>query len=53
MGSCSDEWTLSYNDTTKTYGTNGFLHEYVEIPEGAETLTITFSSNEAICDLHA
>ena len=48
-----DEWTLSYNGTSKTYGTNGFLHEYVEIPEGAETLTITFSSNEAICDLHA
>lgn len=47
-----DEWTLSYNGTSKTYGTNGFLHEYVEIPEGAETLTITFSSSVSICDLH-
>ena len=25
------EWTLSYNGKTETNGTNGFLHEYVQI----------------------
>ena len=37
-----DEWTLSYNGTTKTYGTNGFLHEYVEIPEALKHLRLHF-----------
>ena len=32
----------------RKYGTKLDLHEYVEIPEGAETLTIIISSNEAI-----
>lgn len=37
------EWTLAYGNTSKKCGTNGFLHEYVSIPEGAASCTITFS----------
>ena len=43
-----DEWTLTYNGKTETYGTNGFLHEYIEIPDGTSEMTITFASGEAI-----
>lgn len=46
------QWTLTYNDKTVTCGTDGFLHEYIEIPEGTTSMTITFASKEAICDLH-
>ncbi len=37
------EWTLSYGNTSKSCGNNGFLHEYVAIPEGAASCTISFS----------
>ena len=47
-----DQWTLTYNGKTETHGTNGFLHEYIEIPEGTSEMTITFASGEAICDMH-
>lgn len=47
-----DEWTLTYNGKTETFGTNGFLHEYIDIPEGTSEMTITFASGEAICDMH-
>lgn len=47
-----DQWTLTYNGKTEAYGTNGFLHEYIEIPEGTSEMTITFASGEAICDMH-
>lgn len=46
------QWTLTYNDKTVNCGTDGFLHEYIEIPEGTTSMTITFASKEAICDLH-
>ena len=46
------EWTLSYNGKTETNGTNGFLHEYVQIPDGTTEMTITFASKESICDMH-
>jgi len=37
------EWTLSYGDTSKSCGNNGFLHEYVAIPEGTASCNINFS----------
>ncbi|MDD6334548.1 MAG: PIG-L family deacetylase [Clostridia bacterium] len=46
------QWTLTYNDKTVNCGTDGFLHEYIKIPEGTTSMTITFASKEAICDLH-
>ena len=49
----TDPWTLSYNGQTKQCGTNGFLHEYVEIPEGTTSCTIQLSKTESICDIYA
>lgn len=46
------QWALTYNDKTVNCGTDGFLHEYIEIPEGTTSMTITFASKEAICDFH-
>jgi len=43
-----DEWTMSCNNQTYTYGKNGFLHEYVSVPGGATSVTITVSTNESI-----
>lgn len=39
------EWTLSYGDKTKQCGTNGFLHEYVELDTSSNTVTITINSD--------
>ena len=47
------EWTLTYNGQTMTCGTHNFLHEYVEIPGGATTVTMTLSSSEKLCDISA
>ncbi len=52
-GAKTDSWTLSYNGYTKECGTNGFLHEYVEIPEGTTSCTIQLSKGETICDIYA
>ncbi len=52
-GAKTDPWNLSYNGQTKECGTNGFLHEYVEIPEGTQSLTIELLKGETICDIYA
>lgn len=46
-------WTLEYDGKQLSCGTNGFLHEYVEIPEGTEKCVMHFSSDEAICEISA
>lgn len=50
-GAPSDAWTLSYNGKTVECGQYGFLHEYIEIPEGTDSCTITLSKSEVICDI--
>lgn len=50
------EWTLSYKSLSsqsisKTCGTNGFLHEYVSIPDGAVSCTVNFSKSARISDI--
>lgn len=50
-GAPSDAWTLSYDGKTVECGQNGFLHEYIEIPEGTDSCTITLSKSEVICDI--
>ena len=48
-----DSWTLSYDGKTVECGTDGFLHEYVAIPEGTGSVTMTFTGTESICDIYA
>lgn len=48
-----DSWTLSYGDTTVPCGQNGFLHEFIAVPEGTTSCTITLNANESICDIYA
>lgn len=50
------EWTLSYKSLSsesisKVCGTNGFLHEYVSIPEGASGCTVSFSKSARLSDI--
>lgn len=47
------QWMLTYNDQTMVCGTHSFLHEYVEIPGGASTVTMTLSKSEKICGISA
>ncbi len=51
-------WTLKYttvsgNSISKSCGTNGFLHEYIAIPEGTSLCTLTFNENTSLCDIYA
>ncbi len=47
------EWTLSVNGKDTTYGKYGFLHEYVELPEGTKECKIHVNSEAKMCDLFA
>jgi len=46
-------WTLTYNGQTMECGTHGFLHEYVAIPDGVTSVTMTLSKSEKICGISA
>lgn len=46
-------WTLGCNGQSKTYGQNGYLHEYVPVEDGAEEVTITVQTPETICFIRA
>lgn len=35
-----NEWTLKIGDNSYTYGKNGYLHEYLELPEETTSFTI-------------
>ena len=48
-----NEWTLSYDGKNATFGKNGFLHEYVEIPGGAKECIITIPATTRICEIYA
>lgn len=50
------EWTLSYRSPSseiisKTCGTNGFLHEYISIPEGTISCTVSFFKSARLSDI--
>ncbi len=47
------EWTLTYDGKNATFGKNGFLHEYVEIPGGAKECTINIPATTRICEIYA
>jgi len=40
------EWTLNINGKDYTYGQNGYLHEYIELPEKCNVLTITIPNGQ-------
>ncbi|MBO7658788.1 MAG: PIG-L family deacetylase, partial [Clostridia bacterium] len=48
-----NEWTLSYDGKNATFGRNGFLHEYVEIPGGAKECIINIPATTRICEIYA
>lgn len=48
-----DEWTLEIDNRTVTGGSNSFLHEYIEIPEGSSSAVISLTRQEKICDIKA
>lgn len=48
------EWKLTVGNDNLTFGTHGFIHEYVELPGGANTAVINVPSGGAkIADIYA
>lgn len=48
------EWTLTVNGTEYTYGEYGYLHEYVELPESASSVTVKLGGGGGcITDIYA
>ncbi|MFA7674363.1 MAG: hypothetical protein WCY62_10985, partial [Clostridia bacterium] len=47
------EWTLYSNGETVTGGQNGFIHEYIALPEVSDKAVITIKADKAvICDIY-
>ncbi len=42
------EWTMKIGDNTYTYGKNGFLHEYIVLPEAATELTLIMPDSASL-----
>ncbi len=40
-----NEWTLEYNGESYTQGSNGYLHDYIELPEGVTEFVINTTGN--------
>lgn len=55
FGTYPGEWTLSVGNETLRCGTEGFLHEYVQLPRGAKSVTICLPAayDVMIRDLYA
>lgn len=45
-------WSLSYGSTVRDCGKAGYLHEYIEVTEDTNSITITFNESAIICDLY-
>lgn len=46
-------WSLEYNGSTVSCGSNGFLHEYISIPEGTSSCTMHLTADSRICNIAA
>ncbi len=46
-------WAVSYNGAFSGRGTDGFLHEYVPVAGGAESVTLTPREDEVLCYVKA
>ncbi len=44
-----DEWTLTCDNTVYSCGKEGFLHEYIAIPDGTKSAELKLSNKAAIC----
>ena len=42
------EWTMDIDGTTYTYGTNGFIHEYIELPVETNSFTINIADSSEL-----
>ena len=47
------EWTLRVGEGETACGTNGFLHEYVELPENTTECELHLTEGISMCDLFA
>lgn len=47
------EWTLDFNNTSMTCGTNGFLHELVNLTLPSSAITINIEADSRICGIYA
>ena len=46
-------WSITIGNTTTEQGWNGFLHEFIPIPQGAPSAILHFPKGEALCDVRA
>ena len=46
-------WTLTVGGEESTYGEHGYLHEFVDLPEGCTECSITVSEGIKMCDVFA
>ncbi len=50
---CPGEWTLRYGNIVSQQGTHGFLHEYVSVEGGAESVAMELMDREKLCYIKA
>ena len=46
-------WSVRADSFTVNGGEHGFLHEFVELPEGAKSFTLHISKGVTLCDIYA
>ena len=47
------EWSVVCGSFARRYGERGFLHEFAELPQGTESLTIALPEGAVLCDIYA
>ena len=47
------EWAVNTGSYLSYYGERGFLHEFAELPEATDSVTITLVQGGDLCDIHA
>lgn len=47
------EWLLKENESTTTFGTHGFLHEYVPLSSSQNSVTIVSKESMTLCNIRA
>lgn len=47
------EWSVLSGSFAESYGAHGFIHEFVELPEGTGSLTVELPGGAVLCDIYA